>query len=312
MTLIGIAVPTALAVASRVREGFLRGLTATLASRCSVEGWELAASDCLRLIVFISATGIVNAHAQTGVQVGPTRLDAPPTEANSLQVDLGGKLIRLPKALVGHAKLAKDQERTANFLGIKIPVPTLLQRFVSPDPRQPIHAEALHSLTFWYPDMTPTCYGMGCRVDEPESSSRFKVYIGTVTNSPEDAPEHRLPRPMEMLQNLAGDEVPEIAPSPYAGLRRVSFWPAWVKKHPELLGKPPPASSGSLFIQTDDRPYELLLSCDSQCRGDLFSRRHYFHLFVVLDQRDPATLAQFDDVAMAINRMVEAWISSSK
>jgi hypothetical protein len=207
-------------------------------------------------------------------------IDDPVTEANGLRLDFGNAVLLVP--------------------------PSMFESRVSPSDRSQASKISWLAFTFWYPSMEPSnLWGP----KSPPPGSMLLIYVSWLVYSPDGPPGNRSPRPSDILANHIDEiGVPDISPSPYPGLRSVSYLEASLKKFPSLRNQPLPPSSGRVYIQTVDSPYELYMVCGSSCTANIYSKAHHFSMQVTVYGDDKFVAPRADEIFRKINRLVESWL----
>ena len=242
---------------------------------------------CLIGVAAMSLGGLTGAaHAQSKVPPPEPRIDMPVTDATGVRMDFGGAVLRVPESMIE-------------------------SRIRPSDRRQALKVQ-WWSFTFWYPSMVPSNLWGPKR---PPPGSSLLIYVSGLVYSPDGSPGNRTPRPSDILANHV-DAVgsPEMSPSPYAGLRSVSYLAASLKKFPPLRNHmPPPSSVGRLYIQTIDSPYELYMVCHvsdtGSCTANVYSKAHHFSMQITLYGNDAEVAPQADQIFRTLNHLIESWMS---
>jgi hypothetical protein len=230
------------------------------------------------------------AHSQ-GARMAP-RIDDPVTAKNSVRVTIYGNVLSVPRFLVPK----KD---------------------IQDSPDKPIRMEAV-GFTFWYPSMAirPPLSGDGRQSASGAQSggpaSQLKVYVSWLTYSSDDRAT-RAPRPSDILarhvEELKRFAPPDIDETPYPGLRSVSYKRAYLKEFPDLLVHPPRGPSGHLYIQSSKSPYELYMTCSSDCTATMYSKSHHFQMDVWIYGSNEQVAPQADKIFSTLNKIVDSWAS---
>jgi hypothetical protein len=193
------------------------------------------------------------------------------------------------------------------------------------EPSQPIKAEAL-SMTFWYPDMTPTDWvsAMDTIIDKARGvyvpqSDRFRVRIVWLFYSPNNwrnlSPgEGKLiePGPDQILKNRACCDERGLprkmvhVPSGLPGLEALKA-ADWIEKHPEQASHDP--QEGGTYVAARKAPYELVMDCDGpekgvECVAHVYSKTQRFQYRMIFP---PEAVRHTDELIRAIDRMLNQW-----
>jgi len=225
-----------------------------------------------------------DAQANKALPPGP-RIDMPVTDATGVRLDFGGTVLRVPQSMI--------------------------ELRIRPSDRRQAMKVQWWSFTFWYPAMQPSnLWGP----KSPPPGSWLLIYVSGLQYSPDGSPDNRAPRPSDILANTL-DEIgtPEISPSPYPGLRSVSYLAASLKKFPGLRNHlPAPSSTSHLYIQTIDSPYELHMYCGvdttGSCTANIYSKAHHFSMQITLYGDEAEVASQADAIFRMLNHLIESWI----